>query len=99
MVVETSFLELLTSVEAPCKELRIWAGVRTAEIIFICAARSSKGARNEEKCMVTTVGDFVSVLKRARCYPRIGKRDGDRWPDDMSPRGIGGDLYFDLAKT
>lgn len=88
MVVETSFLELLTSVEAPCKELRIWAGVRTAEIIFICAAQSSNGARYEEKCMVTIGGDFVSVLKRARYHPRIGKRDGDRWPDDMKSEGF-----------
>lgn len=39
------------------------SGVRMAEIIVICPVRSSKGGRNEEKCIMTIVGDFVSVLK------------------------------------
>ena len=37
--------------------------MRTAEIIVICPARSSKGARNEEKCMMTIARDSVNLLK------------------------------------
>ena len=37
--------------------------MRKAAIIVDCPARSSKGVRNEEKCMMTVVEDYASVLK------------------------------------
>ena len=63
LTTEASLMASTASKEAASSILTIWSPMRAAEIVTVCPARSSTGARNEERCMMTVVRIGVSVLK------------------------------------